>query len=340
MPSLWHILAQKHKDIVESINYSPLRTIYPPVAQFFFWLAITIPSNFDLLILRLVLIACEFVTVLLLISLLKHTNQSPAWVALYWWNPLIIKELINSAHMDAILLPFLVGAVLLAVRNRFYLSSVALVCAIGVKIWPILLAPLLFLKLPFKRLLIVASIALVLLSLMAWPIVDGRLDGSSGFVAYAALWTRNEALFSLIENTLTVLLDHGGLDLIDPGRLARLVVALSVGSLALLLALRSWREPTALVHCVVLITAALFLSSATGYPWYYAWILPFLVLVRLRSLMLLTVLLPIYYLRFYMAGIDQVHVFDRYIVWLEFGPVLALLGWELLRENRTEKAPA
>ena len=340
VPSLWHVLAQKHKDIVESINYAPLRTIYPPVAQFFFWLAIVIPSNFDLLILRLVLIACEFVTVLLLISLLKQANQSPAWIALYWWNPLIIKELINSAHMDAILLPFLVGAVLLAVRNRFYLSSVALVCAIGVKIWPILLAPLLFLKLPFKRLLIVAFIALVLLGLMAWPIVDGRLDGSSGFIAYAALWSRNEALFSLIENTLAILLDSGGLDLIDPGRLARLVVALSVGSLALLLALRSWREPTALVHFVVLITAALFLSSATGYPWYYAWILPFLVLVRLRSLMLLTVLLPIYYLRFYMAEIDQVHVFDTYIVWLEFGPVLALLGWELMGKNRTSKVPA
>ena len=197
-----------------------------------------------------------------------------------------------------------------------------------------------FLKLPLKRLLIVAFIALVFLALMAWPIVDGRLDRSSGFVAYAALWARNEAVFSLIENTLTVLLDHGGLALVDPGRLARLVVALSVGSFALLLAWRSWREPTALVHGVVLITAALFLTSATGYPWYYAWILPFVVLVRLRSLMLLTVLLPFYYLRFYMVEIDQVYVFDTYIVWIEFGPVLALLGWELIRKNRTERLPA
>ena len=340
VPSLWHVLAQNHKDIVESINYAPLRTIYPPVAQFFFWLAVVIPSNFDLLILRLVLILCEFVTVLFLISLLKHANQSPAWVALYWWNPLIIKELINSAHMDAILLPFLVGAVLLAARNRFYLSSVALVGAIGVKIWPILLAPLLLLKLPFKRLVIVAFLSLLLLALMAWPIIDGRLDRSSGFVAYAALWARNEAIFSLLENTLTWLLDLGGLDLLDPGRLARFVVALSVGSLALLLAFRSWQGPNALVHGVVLIAAALFLTSATGYPWYYAWILPFLVLVQLRSLMLLTVLLPFYYLRFYMVEIDQVYVFDTYIVWLEFGPVLLLLGWELLRKKPMQKLPA
>lgn len=337
VPSLWNVLAQNHKDIVESINYAPLRTIYPPVAQFFFWLAIVIPSDFDLLILRLVLVGCEFVTVLLLMSLLKHAHQSPAWVALYWWNPLIIKELVNSAHMDAILLPFLVGAVLLAVRNRFYLSSVALVCAIGVKVWPILLAPLLMFKLPFKRLLIVGFIAAVLLALMAWPIIDGRLDRSSGFVAYAALWARNEAIFSLIEKTSAFLLDLGGLDLLDPGRMARLVVALIVGSISLLLAFRSWKEPNALVYSVVLITAALFLSSATGYPWYYAWILPFLVVTRFRSLMLLTILLPIYYLRFYMVEIGQVDVFDTYIVWVEFGPVLLLLGWELMRKNRTRK---
>lgn len=340
VPPQWKSLAEEHKQIVGNINYAPLRTIYPPVAQFFFWITTIAPVASKLLILRIILIGCEFATVLLLISLLKQVGQPPAWIALYWWNPLIIIELVNSAHMDAILLPFLIGAILLAVRNRVYLSSIALVCAVGVKIWPILLAPLLMLKHPPRQLLIAGIPATALLAFMAWPIVVGQLDGSSGFVAYAALWARNEALFSLIEQTLTVFVDIAGLDLLDPGRLARIVVALSVGTIALSLGIRSWHKPYGLVCSVVLITAALFLSSATGYPWYYAWVLPFLVVVRFRSLMLLTVLLPIYYLRFYFVEIGQVDVFDTYLVWVEFGPVLVLLWWELMHKDWTKKAPA
>jgi hypothetical protein len=46
--------------------------------------------------------------------------------------------------------------------------------------------------------------------------------------------------------------------------------------------------------------------------------------------MLLGALLPFYYLRFDMVLWQNTHLFDRWIVWLEFGPVLALLTYDWL----------
>jgi len=53
-----------------------------------------------------------------------------------------------------------------------------------------------------------------------------------------------------------------------------------------------------------------------------------------RGLMLLGVLLPFYYLRFDMEKWGNADLFDQYIVWLEFGPVLALLASDLLTRRK------
>jgi hypothetical protein len=59
--------------------------------------------------------------------------------------------------------------------------------------------------------------------------------------------------------------------------------------------------------------------------------LPFLAVRPRFSLLLLTALLPLYYLRFRFVALDRVGVFDHGIVWLEYGPVWILLLREGIR---------
>ena len=59
----------------------------------------------------------------------------------------------------------------------------------------------------------------------------------------------------------------------------------------------------------------------------------------LASLLLLTALLPLYYLRFYFDARDLVHIHDYGIVRLEFAPVWLLLLWEWLRSGEGSLAP-
>ena len=322
----WQTLVVESGGVAERINYGHLATIYPPVAQAAFWIAHQI-DPWGLTGLRLVFLLAELAGVSLLILLLKELGRSPSWVAIYWWNPLVAKELINSAHMDALLLPTLVGAVLLAMRSRPIWSAVVLGLAAGVKIWPLVLAPILIWQ-GRMRVWTSAGIILVLITLlMAIPIILGRLDNQSGLVAYAGGWERNHALFGLTRDGLGWLADEMGSYRADPGRLTRLMIVIGLGVTAISLGWRI-RDKAAIPTAALIVASALFLLNPTGYPWYYVWVLPFLCAVPVRGLLLLGVVLPFYYLRFDMDQWGYVDVFDQWIVWLEFGPVFALLAFD------------
>ncbi len=322
----WQTLVVESGGVAERINYGHLATIYPPVAQAAFWIAHQI-DPWGLTGLRVVFLLAELAGVGLLILLLKELGRSPSWVAIYWWNPLVAKELINSAHMDALLLPALVGAVVLAMRSRPILSALALGLAVGVKIWPLVLAPILIWQ-GRMRVWMSAGIMLFLITLlMAIPIILGRLDNQSGLVAYAGGWERNHALFGLIRDGLGWIADEMGSYRADPGRLTRLMIVVGLGLTAISLGWRI-RDKAAIPTAALIVASALFLLSPTGYPWYYVWVLPFLCAVPVRGLLLLGVVLPFYYLRFDMDQWGYVDVFDQWIVWLEFGPVFALLAFD------------
>jgi len=322
----WQNLVAQSGGIAEQISYGHLSSIYPPVGQAAFWLAHQI-DPWSLTGLRLVFLLAELAGVLLLILLLKEVGKSPAWVAIYWWNPLIAKELINSAHMDALLVPALVGATLMAVRSRPVWSAVALGVAAGTKIWPLVLAPILIWQGRW-RVWMTAGIALVFISfLMALPIILGRLDSQSGLVAYAGGWERNHALFGIVRSAIEWSADELGFYRVDPGRIARMTIVLGLGISALVL---GWwiKEKAAIPMAALIVAALLLLLSPTGYPWYYVWALPFLCIVPVRGLLLLGVVMPFYYLRFDMDQGQIAYIFDQWIVWLEFGPVFALLAYD------------
>jgi len=268
----------------------------------------------------------------LLILMLRHVDRSPAWIALYWWNPLVAKELINSAHMDALLLPTLIGATLLAMKSRPIFSAVALGLAAGVKIWPLVLAPILIWQGRWRLWIRAGFVLGLIVTIMAVPMVLGRLDNQSGLVAYAGGWERNHALFGLIREGFGWLADTLGQYRADPGRLARLMIVVGLGVTTITLGWRL-RDKATIPVAVLIIASALFLLSPTGYPWYYVWVLPFLCVVPVRGLLLLGVVLPFYYLRFDMDQAGVVHLFDQWIVWIEFGPVFALLTFDLFKRQ-------
>jgi uncharacterized membrane protein len=283
--------------------------------------------------LRLVFLLPELAGLGLLLLLLRETGRSPLWSALYWWNPLVAKELVNSAHMDGLILPFVLGALLLAVRRRTIWSSGLLALATGVKLWPVLLLPLVLRPLIGTWRVLAASLAVfaAVTGLVFLPLLVTQLDGGSGFVAYAQSWERNDALFSLIRGGLARLFESMGSYQWDAGRFARLLAALIVLAVTLGLSWRIARDPTDLCRRALFIIAALFLLSPTGYPWYFLWFAPLLAILPVTGLLALTVLLPLYYLRFHFEDQGRSALFESVIVWIEFAPVFLLLAWQALR---------
>jgi hypothetical protein len=328
-------LAQQAGIVFERINYSALKTIYPPLAQLMFAVASWFDAwNLDTW--RLLLLACEIVSFCLLLALLRELKRSQLWAALYWWNPLVIKEVFNSAHMDALLVPLILGAILLIIRKRQILAGSVLTLAAGIKLWPLLLIPFSLRPLmtnPRKLGIALAVVGLVTL-IVVGPLFYFALGADSGLSEYSQSWQRNSGLFQLVLAFGTGLAMP--FDSIDAGYLARVLVTVLLGGLAVYLN----RSPTinheTLVKHICWLVAALFLLSPAQYPWYTIWLAPLLCLYPQRGLLLLTVLMPIYYLRFYFDARNQTELFDQYIVWLQYLPVYVLL----LRDNlRPKKQP-
>src|SRR6266487_3475029 len=77
-------------------------TIYPPVAQAFFYLVTRLGENIT--VMRLALIACETVTIAVVIDLLRRFDRPVTMVAAYAWHPLPIWEIANNGHVDALMI--------------------------------------------------------------------------------------------------------------------------------------------------------------------------------------------------------------------------------------------
>jgi alpha-1,6-mannosyltransferase len=317
-------------DVVHArINHPNLKTIYPPVTQAAFALAYTL-EPWSLLAWRLVCVAGELATLMLVLALLRDVQRSPLWIAVYWWNPVVIKELINSAHMEAILMPLVLAALLLAGRHRPLWATGALALAAGAKLWPVILAPLLWRQLLSspRQLAVAVGLMLGACALWALPAVIAGLGDESGFVAYATHWKTNSALMPTLERLLHLLLQPMGVGEIGNSRMARLMVALALTVAVACIVRQPLRGADDLMARALWIIAALLLLSPSQFPWYLVWLQPLLCLRPVRGWLLATVLLPLYYVSFYCYALDRAWIFREIVVWLIWLPIWAVLIWD------------
>lgn len=328
-------LEEPGAQVLERINYPQYRTIYPPVTQAFFALAHKI-YPFSLTAWRTVLLALDIGILGLIVFLLGVIGRPVIWCALYWWNPLVVKELFNSVHMEPVLMLFVLAGLALLVSQKTVAASAALAVAAGAKLWPVILMPLLLRSQlgSWPRLLLLAATFGAIAGVLFLPVVLSNLDSSSGFVAYAGRWQTNSAMFLGIEWLAglwpfawpaTGLLARG----IAGGLLFASVIAicrLPIEGAEDVLRRAFW--------CCV----ALFLLSPSQFPWYFLWVAPFLPLFPLRGLLLAVVLMPLYYVYFHLSPRDMAHIQTYGVVWLLWLPVWSLLLFDVYAKRRGRPA--
>lgn len=334
----WLSLAERESALWQRINYPHLRTIYPGVGQLAFALAHLIGGG-DLFGLRVVLLGADTACLCLLLGLLKHLGRSPMWIGLYWLNPVIAKEFINSAHVDALLGPLLIGAVWAALKHRPGLMGACIGLAAGVKLWPILLWPLLARFAARGRpgsALRSGGIAAAILALSLAPLVLAGLDRQAGLVAFADGWVRNSAwhplFFSAVEEAVRA---AGWLQFMDPNLLARAGLAGAGIGAAAALALSGGRlDPAQLLGRAFLLSALIILLSPAQFPWYWASTLPLAVLAH-RPLwaFAMALAMPAYYLRF---TLDADAIAASALAWGQHGLLWTALIWPMAAKRRSE----
>ena len=327
-------LINQSKGTFVNINHPEFSTVYPPVAQVVFALTYWI-SPFNLDALRFVMLVLELGCMGLIVLILRKFDKSPLWVALYAWNPLILKEITNSVHMEPILMLPVLAAVYLVLQNRMMLASCALAVAAGVKVWPALLVLVIWRQLlssPVKLIQNVLVFGLVL-SVMVAPIILTGLSETSGFVAFGRQWQASSAAYLVSEWVSYLIIPYWVDDYLEIPLISRMLlgVVLLIG-IAFICFVRAQNNQQ-IVWCMFLITAAIYILSPSNTPWYFIWIAPFLCVFPSRGLLLAGALIPLHYAFFHFSLRGMPEVYQEGIVWLIWLPVWALLLHDFIKSK-------
>ena len=327
----WLAMKSNEADYITSeINSPTLTTIYPPAAQAVFTAAYAI-APYERWGLRLVFLIIEILGFIALIAGLRARNISLSWSAAYWLNPMIIFTTYNGVHMDVLLVAPLMAALLWVGRHPFR-AGVMLSLAAAIKIWPLLLAPILFRGWRHRPAIYIGVAALVgALTLISLAPMLLTLKSDAGLAAYSANWTNSSFIFPVLRDVLGFVID-------SPDRLTRYIIAVTVTVLSLWFGFVKPQNETLIPAHLMVLSAAFVFLSPTGYPWYFIWFWMFLPFAlnhwSARGLALLAVGAAAYFARFRIGEEGHYDIYSKVLLPLEFGIPLLVLAWDGWKANR------
>ncbi len=260
------------------IGWMQVVTIYPPVSQFVFALSHLIAPD-SLLGLKIVLTLFEFGSGLLLIKILRKKGKNELLSMLYFFNPLVLKEVANTAHCEPIALFFLIAALLLFESQKMSSGWIALALASGAKLFPIVLVPLAIgYDSRWKKNSLFFLLTLFFLYL---PFINAGQNLFGGASEYAKLWNFNGSFFSMADFTLKHWMEYFSLTRFGPpfgikNFPAKMIFALSVslGIFWKFMQLRALKKTFNFTKEALWVLGLLLLCSPVVFGWYVLWILP------------------------------------------------------------------
>ena len=177
--------------ILARVHYEDLPTIYPPVNQAVFAFCSFVTPEGATVFQRLAIMKGCFVlfdlgTLAFVICLLRLAGWHAGWSLAYGWCPLVVKEIANSGHMDAIAV-FLTSAAVLIVASALFrktssrtagvglLAAAVLGLAVGAKLYPVVLVPLFAAtwtgRFGWRQTVAPAAVFAAVVTLVLWPMM-------------------------------------------------------------------------------------------------------------------------------------------------------------------------
>lgn len=336
----------------ERLDHRGVATVYPPLALGLFSLAAALPA--PVLALKALLAAIDLAGCAVLVALARRLALPIARTVWYAWNPLVVIETAGMGHVDALGVAAAVAAALWVARGRAAGAGAFAAAGALAKLAPLLALPL-WARQSRRPWTVVAVAGAILLAALA-PIVVATGGVPPGLVTYGVSWEFDGPLYEPLHRLLAVAGAEGavkaGLDRLKeatgahgfwnrfyPYVYPRLLAKLALGLLLLAALVRSLRDRRPVGGPGALFGAAL-LASATVYPWYLLWVLPWAALALQPAWLLAAATAPLAYLATGPGaeGGDPSALFPW--VWLAvWGPPAALaLAWP--RARRWDEAEA
>jgi alpha-1,6-mannosyltransferase len=182
---------------------------------------------------------------------------------------------------------------------------------------------------------------LVVLAMGYVPYLGAGRRIFGGLGNYAAVWEANDSIFRLVR--------HAG-NTQAQAELVAGVVLLSLLAYVLKAAPRAANFPQAprsalhsasraeqyLLRSSLVVTAGLLLLSPDAFPWYFTWSIPCLCFYDSAPWLLMSITAVLGYAPVVAYAAGQLYVHSPFMLALEYGPVIAWLGWLGIRSSRSQ----
>ena len=257
----------RDQEIYPKINRrDSAQTIYPPVAEVIYFLTTRVSESVTWM--KTTMVLFEALGIWAIVQLLASFGLPRQRILIYAWHPLAVWEFAGSGHLDAMIIGFLALALLARHRNGEIATGLALASATLVKFLPGVLLPTLYKRWNWRLPLVFAT-AIVVAYL---PYLGVGPRGALGFLfGYA----RERGMESGEQFFLLSAIRR-----IPPGfhvpTAAFVVLAVVIlGGLAVWILRKQNQDANYIANALIM--ASLFtVLVAPHFPWYFAWLIPFL----------------------------------------------------------------
>jgi hypothetical protein len=315
-PALEHL---RDEQIYPRINHNYAPTMYPPVAEAI-WFVTTRVSE-SVIWMKITMILFEGITIWALLRLLALLGLPRQRILLYAWHPLPIWEFAGSGHLDAIAIAFISIALLARYRKAEAASGLSLACAALVKLFPAALLPALYQrrdwKMPFTFAL--AGVLAYLPYLGVGP--RGVLGFLPGYARERGMFTGEQ--FFLLDAVRRLFGFH-----VPTGAFIAFTLLILAILACWMLIRKTERDDQYLTNSLIIACTFTVLLSP-DFPWYLAWLVPFLCFVPSVPVIYLTLSSFLLYLTWVYWSDNQVFRIKAAM----FVPFLLFLGFSLWKRR-------
>ncbi len=312
------------------LNSPHYYSVYPPICQLVYGTASGLFPAHEraaVLLMRLVLLLAEAAMAVVLVQLLR-AFRLPAHRALwYLLNPLVIVELTGNLHFEGLMICLTLLALGLLVRGRWQLSAGVLGLAVGTKLLPLLMLPLLVRRLGWQRAILYGGLTALTLLLIFLPFISLDLlrNISRSLTLYFSKFEFNASVYYVLRAI--------GYRITTYNEIARIGPALALLTTSFALGL-AWREKpltwARLPHTLLLILAVYYFNATVIHPWYLVPLVALSVFSTYRFALVWSGMVVLSYAAYQTSTYTE----NLALLALEYAVVLAVLTWDVTRRSK------